>query len=135
MADQTGDWTKKVLDGAVAEVIGSGLFSGPLLQARPAWQLPGALLIAECQVGDELFWLIAGPGSPTDIIAQRLAGTPREAGRHFALKWQLGAKQLESGEATPLAQVDQNTLDGKVALLIHCADSLHELVSTDHLWD
>ena len=135
MSDQTRDWTKRVLDSAVEEVIDNGLVSGPLLQARPAWQLPGALLIAECQVGDELFWLIAGPGSPTDIIAQRLANTPREAGRHFALKWQLGAKQLETGEASPPAHADRQGLGEKVAQLIHCAESLHELVSTDHLWD
>ena len=36
---------------------------------------------------------------PTDCINADICQTPREAARHFALKWQLGAEQLLDPEA------------------------------------
>ena len=128
------DWTKQTLDAALSEVIQQGLFPHPLLQARPVWQLPGALLLAECRAGSEDYWLVAGPGSPTDLITKEAASSAGDAAKHFSLKWQLAAEQLSAGiDASPESQQD-NVLAKRVSELVRNAESLHELAEADHFW-
>ena len=131
---ESDSWTKQKLDSAIAELINAGLFGDPILQARPAWQIPGALLIAECQVGAARYWLIAGEDSPTDLITARLALNPRAAARHFAMKWQLAAEQLKGGQRQVPEGVDAEMLSQRVQNLIKCAESLAELSAQDALW-
>jgi hypothetical protein len=70
-------WTETTLDNAVNEVVSSGLFDQPILEARPVWHIEGAILIAECRAGATRYWLVAGADSPTDIIPKhREGGSP-----------------------------------------------------------
>lgn len=131
---ETSDWAQETLDSAIDEVLSRGLFDDPFLQAHPAWKIDGALLIAECQAGQERYWLIAGKDSPTDLIGSHTASTPQEAARYFALKWQLAAEKLQVGDEVPPPQVSADELDEKVARLIWCAESLLELADTDPVW-
>lgn len=131
---EMGDWAKQTLDSAISEVIQQGLFSDPLLQARPVWQLPGALLLAECRAGSDDYWLVAGPGSPTDIIRKGAASSAREAARHFSLKWQMAAEQLSVGAVTPPGGQEGSALADRVSELVRNAESLYELVEADHFW-
>ena len=71
-------WTETTLDKAVNEVVSSGLFDQPILEARPVWHIEGAILIAECRAGAARYWLVAGADSPTDIIPAHVASTARE---------------------------------------------------------
>jgi hypothetical protein len=128
------NWTAETLDAAVAEVISAGIFDEPMLQARPAWQIAGAILIADCQVAASRYWLIAGTDSPTDVIPAHVAGTPREAARHFSLKWQLAAEQLRAGDSVAPQQITPDDLSGRVGHLVKCAESLMELVEHDSVW-
>ena len=131
---EINDWAKQTLDAAISEVIQKGLFPDPLLQARPVWQLPGALLLAECRAGSDHYWLVAGPGSPTDLISKETAPSAREAARHFSLKWQLAAEQLSVvADKSPVSQQD-SALAHRVSQLVRNAESLYELAGADCLW-
>ena len=129
------DWAKKTLESAINEIISGGLFDNPFLQARPVWQIGGSLLIAECQAGEDRYWLIAGNDSPTDLIAGETAVSAREAARHFALKWQLAAEQLKVGAAATPANLEADELSKKVTQLICRAESLHELSELNAIWE
>ena len=129
------DWAKKTLESAINEIISGGLFDNPFLQARPVWKIDGSLLIAECRAGEDRYWLIAGNDSPTDLIAGDTAVSAREAARHFALKWQLAAEKLKAGEVATPSNLTADELVKRVAHLIRCAESLHELAQQTSIWE
>lgn len=66
--------------------------------AEVAWTVPHASLIARVRCptrpGKDL-WATGGD-LPVDSIAVELASGPREAARHFFLRWQLESARLES---------------------------------------
>ena len=105
-----------------------------MIRAKPVWHLPGALLLAQFEVADSAYWLITGGGGPTDILSAELANQPRDAARHFSLKWQLGAQQLLDGEVAPPADMTEQEVREKTVNLIGCAEALSELVSTEQFW-
>lgn len=121
-------WTKKTLDAAVYQLIDDGIFENSLVEAKPAWALPFVLLIGKIRPrgsGQKFSWFIAGD-CPTSYVDSSVANSPREAARHFALKWQLAAE----GEA----QTDPSIIDYKVEQKIEQAEALYDLVELDHLW-
>ena len=113
-------WTRQRLDMVVDDVMQMGLFESNLLEARPAWSFPFALLI--CQVREQgesgRFALTISGDIPTDYLNSEAAATPREAARHFAMKWQLDAARKEEPDAA----------------LVERAESLFELINNDFLW-
>jgi hypothetical protein len=70
-------------------------------------------------------WFISGD-FPTARVSSSVAPTPRDAARHFALKWQLEAKRVED---------TLNTESESVTNLVQRAQSLYELVEQDALWE
>ena len=84
-------------------------------------------MLAKFEVADSAYWLIAGGGGPTDILNSELANQPRDAARHFSLKWQLGAQQLLDGEVAPPVDMTEQELREKTVNLIKCAESLSNL--------
>ncbi len=127
-------WTETTLDKAVNEVVSSGLFDQPILEARPVWHIEGAILIAECRAGAARYWLVAGADSPTDIIPAHVASTAREVARHFSLKWQLAAEQLRHGTVPRPPDTAPDDLSARVMHLVKCAESLMELVEHESVW-
>ena len=91
-------------------------------------------MLAQFEVADSAYWLITGGGGPTDILNAELANQPRDAARHFSLKWQLGAQQLLDGEVAPPADMTEQEVREKTGNLIRCAEALSELVSTEQFW-
>ncbi|CAN5214386.1 hypothetical protein BH24PSE2_BH24PSE2_02570 [soil metagenome] len=85
------------------------------------------------------YWVISGEGLPTDHIAADLATTPRDAARHFALKWQLESTHLSSLSGQARASRDDDAADvdwteiGKT--LERQAELLYDYVQRDDLWD
>ena len=134
MAEQPDNWVQETLDSAVHEIINTRQFDVPAIRAKPVWHLPGALLLAQFEVADSAYWLIAGGGGPTDILNAELANQPRDAARHFSLKWQLGAQQLLDGEVAAPADMTEQEVREKTVNLIRCAESLSELVSAEQFW-
>lgn len=134
MAEQPDTWVKETLDAAIHEIINTRLFDAPVIRAKPVWHLSGALLLAQFEVADSAYWLIAGGGGPTDILNAELANQPRDAARHFSLKWQLGAQQLRDGEVAAPADMTEQEVREKTVNLVKCAESLSELVSAEQLW-
>ena len=113
-------WIKKSMDDAVQELMQRGVVDAIVAEARPAWMLPFTLLIGQLREHGkttEFDWFICGDG-PTTVANSKVAATPREAARHFALQWQLQAAREGQGD------------EG----LSQKAGALYELVEDPELW-
>ena len=114
-------WIKTTLKQGVRELTRMGLFDDVVVQAKPAWAFPGQILIGKIRGRgnlNEFYWFICG-NLPTDCLASNAAVTPRDAARHFSLKWQLDA--------------EKKGLDGEE--LARQAEGLYELADEPGLWD
>lgn len=121
--DSAASWIRETLNRAVREITNQGVFDGEFVEARPVWSLPERVLIGQIRETDEqaaFQWIICGD-FPTDHIASTVASTPREALRHFSLKWQLDAG-------------DSQALDEHAENLVARAEQLYEMVADDSLW-
>ena len=130
-------WAQDRLAKAVDEITKSGIFDSATVEARPEWTLPNSIVIGrvrESGRGNREFWVIAGE-LPTDCISAELCATPREAARHFALKWQLGAEHLRDPELRKAQGLNQER-DWEPASdeLASVAESLYEVVEADKVW-
>lgn len=119
-AEQLDAWIKEQMKAAVPALIDLGLAEAAVVEARPAWVFPYTLLIGQCRDrgrSSGFDWFICGD-APLSHVSSEKAATPRDAARHFALKWQLdAARQGDAGEA-----------------LARQAEALYELVEEDSLW-
>ena len=121
MDEELKSWIRQQLDSAVRGFIETELFEDALIEAKPAWTLPSRILIGKVreQSNPTTFrWFICGD-VPLDHISAEAATTPREAIRHFAMKWQLDSEALEGDSATTL---------------IEHAESLYPLADDERLW-
>lgn len=109
MTDEVGEdgakeavkWANDCLDKAVVATSKLGVFEGITFDSRVAWTLPHRIVIGQIRDSGRHhreFWIIAGE-VPTDCIDASTCATPRDAARHFALKWQLGAEQIRDPES------------------------------------
>jgi hypothetical protein len=136
--EELKSWYKGVLDSVVREMIRSGIIAGAAVEVAPVWAVPNRLLIAkvwEVSRKSSFVWAIAGGDWITDHINGSLATNPRDAARHFSLKWQMDAdRMLEMAKTkTP----DENTranVETVVNKLIHQAESLYELTNREAGW-
>ena len=145
MSNETGEfsqeqamaWAKERLADAVNEITKTGIFDDAFVEARPEWTLPNKIVIGRVRdagSGSREFWVIAGE-LPTDCVNAELCATPRDAARHFALKWQVGAEQLldpESRQAQGLKQ--EGDWEAASAKLAGIAESLYQVVEADKVW-
>ncbi len=130
-------WAKTCLDEACITVSRSGIIEGITFDARVAWTLPNRIVIGQLRdTGPHLreFWVICGE-VPTDCIDLTTSPTARDALRHFALKWQLGAEQLRDPRAREAPRL-QSLPDFDVAAddLQRVAAELYELAEEDAAW-
>jgi uncharacterized protein DUF4826 len=124
--DRAIEWGKEQLEVGIDELARLGIVDGPSVEGRVAWMLPFKVLIAELrETGQKqrALWVIAGD-VPTDQIDARLAETPRDAARHFSLKWQMHAARQE-----PTA--GDLTVGPDLAVQ---AEALNLMVETDDAW-
>jgi hypothetical protein len=113
-------WIKQSLDAAVQQLLARGLSDSVVVEAKPAWVMPHALLIGRFRDHGRhtgFDWFICGD-APLSHVSSKVAATPREAARHFALQWQLDAARA----------------GGAGAELVKKAEALYELVQQDALW-
>lgn len=93
-------WVQEQLKSHVEHLYRQDLVGGHV-RATIAWELPGRICLSRTgpkSDPERMFWVLSCAGI-IDHIQRKVAKTPRLAVRHFALKWQLQAAQLESGDA------------------------------------
>lgn len=122
MEDDTKTWMQELVSLAVRGTGEMDVYDQALLEARPEWALPHRLLLGKVreQMSARTFhWFICGE-VPLDYLAGSVAATPREALRHFAMKWQLDAERSDD-EAHSLALVEN-------------AEAIYELATDERFW-
>jgi hypothetical protein len=130
-------WIKSQLDAAVQKLIKHGTVDSLIIEAKPAWVLPFQILIGKIRDQghpDEFEWFICGE-VPLDYLESTVASTPREAARHFAMKWQLGAVRYEelTDQESPGDAAETSRKDA-VEQLVEKAEELYALADDERLW-
>lgn len=128
--EELNAWIKKQLDAAVQKAMKQGRMEGLLVEAKPAWVLPFQVLIGmirEQGKTNSFDWCICGE-VPTDFLQPGVANTPREALRHFAMKWQLAAARHNE------VNLKNPTQDNPELKLATQAEDIYDLVEDDRLW-
>ncbi|MGB5486688.1 MAG: DUF4826 family protein [Lysobacterales bacterium] len=132
------DWFKPLLDKVVQEMLKRNAVTGTAVEASPAWAFPNKILIAKVWgMGQKtrFIWTISGEGVITDYIAGSMAATPKDAAKHFALKWQMDADRLlavgKNKGPTRDAQLQMGNYANK---LIKDAESLYDLTNREEVW-
>lgn len=134
-SEELDTWIRQQVELAVAEFLRLGTVDSPLVEAKPAWVFPLKVLIGklrEQRGGQQYIWFICGD-VPFDYISSSVAESPRQAARHFVLKWQLNAERARSamtGKGVATQGVDQPP-----DRLESAAELLFELVSENALWN
>lgn len=127
-------WIKNNLNDAVQKLIDKGDVDSVVVEAKPAWVLPFQILIGKIRTKGQLNdfqWFICGE-VPTDYIESSVAKIPREAARHFSMKWQLTASKYQGKNIKqPPEQIQQEDV---VNNLIDQAQALYEVVEHEALW-
>jgi len=114
-------WVKKTFDEAIEELMRNGVVESLLVEAKPAWVYPFQILIGKIREKEHpgrFLWFICGD-APTDHISGSHAASPKEAAKHFALKWQLDASRVGNSDKDLSAK----------------ATALYEFVEEDRLWE
>lgn len=134
-SEELDRWIRQQVELAVAEFLRLGTVESPLVEAKPAWVFPLKVLIGklrEQRGGQHHTWFICGD-VPFDYISSSVAETPRQAARHFVLKWQLDAERARS---TVIDKgVARQGIDEPPDRLESAAELLFKLVSENALWN
>ena len=132
---KSDDWNKSQLEKAINELSVMGIFQGARLEGRVSWALKNAVLIGQVRESIDktsFRWIVAGENVPTDHVDGHSADNPRDALRHFCLKWQLGADQvIQASENDP---VSGEKYRAKASGLQKQAEDLYEIVESDTFW-
>ena len=126
-------WTKKHLNAAVRKLMNLNAIDSFIVEAKPAWVLPFQILIGKIRAQGQSMdfeWFICGE-VPTDFLESTVASTPKEAARHFAMKWQLEAAkhQDHSEQKEPVPE-----LRNQDSQLVDKAEALYALTDDERLW-
>jgi len=135
--DATLTWTREVLNKVVKEITDQGAIESPLVEARSVWTKPLDVVIGQLRdqgVQTEFLWVIGG-SVPIDCIHSGVAASPRDAARHFSMKWQLEAARYgDPSERHRLGLDPAEDWDAHAKALIAKAEYLYKLVDDEELW-
>ena len=131
-------WFKPLLDEVVQEMLKRNAVTGTAVEASPTWAFPGKILIAKVWgMGQKtrFIWTICGEDVITDHIPGSMATTPKDAARHFALKWQMDADRLLAvGSSKSPTQDSREQMGNYANKLIKDAEALYDLTERDGIW-
>ena len=132
------DWYKPLLDGVVQEMLKRKAVTGAAVEAVPVWIFPHKVLIAKVWgMGQKtrFIWTISGDDLITDHIPASMAATPKDAVRHFSLKWQMDADRLLAlGKSKAPVADTQLSIGNYANKLIKDAEALYDLAERDDIW-
>jgi len=132
-------WFKPLLDKTVLEMQARSVVSGTAVEASPVWVFPYKILIAKVWgLGQKnrFTWTISGEAVITDHIPGKMAATPKDAARHFALKWQMDADQLTAlGNSKKPVEGNRQHMGAYANKLIQDAEALYALTEQDGIWN
>lgn len=131
-------WYKEKLDAVVQEMIKIQAVEGVAVEAAPVWMLPNRILIAKVwQAGrkSNFIWTISGEDMITDHVKGPMATTPRNAAKHFSLKWQMDADRLVNvAKHKAPDEKTRASVDMVAKKLIQQAEFLYSLTERDTGW-
>jgi hypothetical protein len=132
------EWAKGEIRGMGDHARSSDLFQGEAV-GHAVWTLPHKLFLGKVWPKSEkprAYWVISGSDIPTDHIEAPLAEAPRDAARHFAMKWQLQSARLEDlgGSAQDGETVKDVDWEQVAQRLQAQAEALYGLVEKEDLW-
>lgn len=135
--DKNLAWAREKLSKVVKEITDQGAIESPLVEARPVWTKPLDIVIGQLRdqgVQTEFLWVIGG-SVPTDCVHSSVAASPRDAARHFSMKWQLEAARYEDpAEHRRLGLDPSEDWEAQARALIAKAEYLYKIVDDDRLW-
>ena len=127
-------WVREQHD-LMAQYAGRRELIGSDAEGVPVWSIPHQIFLGrfyDKASPEQGYWYVAG-GVPSDHIPSHLAASAREALRHFSLKWQLQAAQIE--ESSSSGQGDHPPDFANVAKnLARSAEILMTCVETEDYW-
>ena len=130
-------WAREVNDAAVSEIIERGVLDTEIFEARPVWWLPFQVVIGQIRDTHQRaasVWIIAGQ-VPTDYVSTEAAATPRDAVRHFSMKWQLdAARYKDPATQEQLGADNKEEWDRMGEALAQTAEALADLAADDRHW-
>ena len=130
-------WARKKLRKAVDETIQRGAFVDQVVEAKPIWVLHEKVAIGQARESsrpDAFVWIICGD-LPTDHVGSRAAATPRDALRHFALKWHMDAERYKIPAVRKAhGWPEDKDVSHLTDQLIAKAEELYAIVEEDSLW-
>ena len=130
-------WARETLRKAVDETIQRGAFVDQVIEAKPIWVLHEKVAVGQARESsqpDTFVWIICGD-FPTDHVGSTAASTPRDALRHFALKWQMDAERYEIPAVRKAHGWPENKdLSDLTDQLIAKAEELYAIAEEDSLW-
>jgi hypothetical protein len=136
-SEELAAWAREKLDEAVEEMMRLGIVTDVLVEARPAWTLPNKIMIGQVRDASDpttFKWVISGE-VPTDYLDSAVASTPREAARHFAMKWHLDAERYQDPSVQKTLGLDPKQSSDHIGRsLTDKAEALFALVDDENLW-
>lgn len=130
-------WAREELNKVVREITDQGAVESPLVEARAVWSKPLDVVIGQLRdqgVQAEFLWVIGG-SVPIDCIHSSVAASPRDAARHFSMKWQLeAARYQDPTERHRLGLDPAEDWTAHSKALIAKAEYLYKIVDDDQLW-
>jgi hypothetical protein len=137
--DALESWMKPLLDQTVKEMVRIKAVTGVAVQASPAWMLPHEILIAKVwgiNQESDFVWSISIDKFIADYVAGTVAPTPRDAARHFSLKWQMDADRLiETEKRKAVIENVNSEMQAYSKKLIQHAETLYDLADRDEAWE
>jgi len=122
MDDETKSWMREMTDLAVRGTGEVGMYDEAIVESRPEWALPNRLLLGKVRTQSNaraFHWFICGE-IPLDYLPGDVATTPREALRHFSMKWQLDAERSDD--------------DTRSQELVENAEAVYDLADDERFW-
>ena len=129
-------WFKPLIDATVKEMLARKAVMDTAVEASPVWMLPYKILISKVwgiSQKTKFIWTISGEAVVTDHIPGSMAATPRDAARHFSLKWQMDADRLIAVGKSKKPAEGQH-MGSYVNKLIRDAESLYDLTEQANIW-
>jgi hypothetical protein len=129
-------WAKEVCQDLAQRLVKRDILRGKVrVEAR--WAAPGRILLGVAWDDDhprDRYWVIGGEAMTPDVVPLKVADTPRDAARHFSLRWQMtGARVGKAGtDGKHAGLVDWAGLEDRFA---EQAELLYEFTSKDEVWE